>query len=211
MISRKRSINNNGIWFRLCFVMASTDKLMDGVGGRHGVGSSALRFNITTKTHHLICIITGGYSQNVFIGSKLIGLYFELGQFYMQDARKVFDNMSQRDVFIRNMMIQAYANSGFGNEALGVFKEMRGEGVDVDKFTYTFVLKVCGVGSDVMMGRVVNGCVMKCGFCFDVFDGNALVAFYGKCHMVGDCKRVFDEICEKDVVSWKKKEWEEMN
>ncbi|GJT86116.1 pentatricopeptide repeat-containing protein [Tanacetum coccineum] len=53
-----------------------------------------------------------------------------------------------------------------------------------------------------MMGRVVNGCVMKCGFCFDVFDGNALVAFYGKCHMVGDCRRVFDEICEKDVVSW---------
>ncbi|GKE01625.1 pentatricopeptide repeat-containing protein [Tanacetum coccineum] len=152
---------------------------MDGVGGRHGVGSFALRFNITTKTHHLIYIITGGYSQNVFIGSKLIGLYFELGQFYMQDARKVFDNMSQRDVFIRNMMIQAYANSGFGNEALGVFKEMRGEGVDVDKFTYTFVLKACGVGSDVMMGRAVNGVIW-----------------------LGIVGGLFDEIREKDVVSW---------
>ncbi|GJV47095.1 pentatricopeptide repeat-containing protein [Tanacetum coccineum] len=112
------------------------------------------------------------YNQNVFIGSELIGMYSELGQFYMQDARNVFDNMSQRDVFIWNMMIQAYANSGFGNEALGVFKEMCGEVLGVDKFTYTFVLKACGVGSDVIMGRAVMGV------------------------------RVFDEICDKDVVSW---------
>nr|GEU65162.1 pentatricopeptide repeat-containing protein At3g46790, chloroplastic-like [Tanacetum cinerariifolium] len=147
-------------------------------------------------------IITGGYNQNVFIGSKLIGMYSELGQFYMQDARKVFNNMSQRDVFIWNMMIQAYANARLGNEALGVFKEMCGEGLGVDKFTYTFVLKACGVESEVMAGRVVHGRIVKCGFCFDVFVGNALLAFYGKCRMVGDCRRVFDEICNKDVVTW---------
>ncbi|GJS64917.1 retrovirus-related pol polyprotein from transposon TNT 1-94 [Tanacetum coccineum] len=78
-------------------------------------------------------------------------------------ARKVFDNMSQRDVFIWNMMIQAYANLGFGNEALVVFKEMCGEGLGVDKFTYMFVLKACSVGSDVIMGRAFHGRVVKCG------------------------------------------------
>ncbi|GJT37157.1 pentatricopeptide repeat-containing protein [Tanacetum coccineum] len=79
-----------------------------------------------------------------------------------QKALQCLDNMSQRDVFIWNMMIQAYANLGFGNEALVVFKEMCGEGLGVDKFTYMFVLKACSVGSDVIMGRAFHGRVVKC-------------------------------------------------
>ncbi|GJT25766.1 reverse transcriptase domain-containing protein [Tanacetum coccineum] len=50
----------------------------------------------------------------------------------------------------------------FGNEALVVFKEMCGEGLGVDKFTYMFVLKACSVGSDVIMGRAFHGRVVKC-------------------------------------------------
>ncbi|KAK9075748.1 hypothetical protein SSX86_004077 [Deinandra increscens subsp. villosa] len=147
-------------------------------------------------------IITGGYGQNVFIGSKLIGMYAGLEQSHMNHARKVFDHLLQRDVFLWNMMIQAYANSGLCIEALGVYKEMCDKDVVVDKYTFTFVLKACSVIKDETTGRVIHGYVVKRGFYFNVFVGNALVALYAKCRMMEACRRVFDEIPEKDVVSW---------
>ncbi|XP_076934305.1 putative pentatricopeptide repeat-containing protein At3g49142 [Bidens hawaiensis] len=153
-----------------------------------------------TKTHAKI--ITGGYEQNLYIGSKLINMYSKLGQFYMTHARQVFDKMPKRDVFLWNMMIQAYANSGLCNEALVVYNEMCEEGLALDEYTFTFAIKACGVVKDETTGRGVHGRVVKIGFGGNVFVGNALVALYGKCRMMEECRRVFDEILDKDVVSW---------
>ncbi|KAL8223280.1 hypothetical protein R6Q57_020679 [Mikania cordata] len=147
-------------------------------------------------------IIVGGYGQNVFVGSKLIGMYAGLDRLYMNHARKVFDHLLERDVFLWNMMIQTYAHSGLSTEALGVYKEMCEQDVVIDKYTVTFVLKACGIVKDEMSGRVIHGHVTKCGFYFNVFVGNALVALYAKCQMMEACRHVFDEIPEKDVVSW---------
>ncbi|KAL8265557.1 hypothetical protein R6Q59_023687 [Mikania micrantha] len=122
-------------------------------------------------------IISGGYGQNVCVGSKLIGMYAGLDQLYMIHARKVFDHFLERDVFLWNMMIQTYAHSGLSAEALGMWK-------------------------DEMTSRVIHGHVMKCCFYFNVFVGNALVALYAKCQTMEACRHVFDEIPEKDVVNW---------
>ncbi|KAI3499919.1 hypothetical protein L1887_35733 [Cichorium endivia] len=147
-------------------------------------------------------IIIGGYGQNVFVGSKLIGIYSGLGQFYMKDARKVFDHLSEKDVFLWNMMIQTYANSDLSPEALDVYKKMRDQGVIMDKYTFTFILKAYAITKDEKAGCVIHGHVMKCGFYFNLFVGNALVAFYAKCQMIEACMKVFDEMPQKDLVSW---------
>ncbi|XP_071731233.1 pentatricopeptide repeat-containing protein At3g26782, mitochondrial-like [Rutidosis leptorrhynchoides] len=158
--------------------------------------------NVTCINKMHAKIITGGYGQNVFVGSKLIGVYSELGQSYLKDARKVFDHLSERDVLLWNMMIQAYANSGLCTESLDVYNQMIVQGVGVDEYTFTFVLKACGVVKGETNGRVIHGRVMKCGLCLNVFVGNALVALYAKCQLVEACRRVFDDIPKKDVVSW---------
>ncbi|KAJ0799651.1 putative tetratricopeptide-like helical domain superfamily [Helianthus annuus] len=147
-------------------------------------------------------IITGGYAQNVFIGSKLINMYSGLDQLHMNYARKVFDEMPQRDVFLWNMMIQTYANTGLSIEALNVYKEMCENDVAFDKYTFTFALKACSVIKNETTGSVIHGHVVKTGFVYNVFVGNALVALYAKCQMIEACRRVFDEIPEKDVVGW---------
>ncbi|KAI3667292.1 hypothetical protein L6452_42344 [Arctium lappa] len=144
-------------------------------------------------------IIIGGYEQNVFVGSKLFTMYSELGQF---DAHKVFDNLSERDVFLWNLRIQTYANSGLSMEALDVYKEMCEQGVVMDKYTFTFILKASGIVKDEKTGCVIHGRVVKCGFYSNVFVGNALVAFYAKCQMIEACRSVFEEILQKDLVSW---------
>ncbi|XP_024978452.1 pentatricopeptide repeat-containing protein At1g08070, chloroplastic-like [Cynara cardunculus var. scolymus] len=147
-------------------------------------------------------IIVGGYGENVFVGSKLFTMYSELGRLYMKDAQKVFDNLSERDVFLWNSKIQTYANSGLSTEALDVYKEMCEQGVVMDKYTFTFVLKASGIVKDENTGCIIHGHVVKCGFYSNVFVGNALVAFYAKCKMIEACRRVFEEIPQKDLVSW---------
>ncbi|KAK7303110.1 hypothetical protein RJT34_14011 [Clitoria ternatea] len=51
-------------------------------------------------------------------------------------------------------------------------------------------------------GREVHGVIFKLGFDGDVFIGNTLLAFYGNYGFFGDAIKVFDEILERDKVSW---------
>ncbi|KAM7516090.1 hypothetical protein LguiA_005673 [Lonicera macranthoides] len=147
-------------------------------------------------------IIVKGYEQNLFLAAKLVGKYGECSDSNMEDARKVFDCLLDRDVFLWNTIIQGYANSGPFVEALGIYNEMCQNGVCANCYTFPFVLKACGAIKDGNAGQVVHAHVIKSGFEFNLFVGNALVAFYAKCQEINASQRVFDEIPEKDIVSW---------
>nr|KYP60492.1 hypothetical protein KK1_022898 [Cajanus cajan] len=75
-------------------------------------------------------------------------------------------------------------------------------GVKPDECTYPFVLKECSDFGEVHKGREVHGVVFKFGFDGDVFVGNTLLAFYGNCGLFSDAMKVFDEMPERDKVSW---------
>ncbi|KAM1007849.1 hypothetical protein ACFX2A_004455 [Malus domestica] len=120
----------------------------------------------------------------------------------MEAARKVFDKLLERDVFVRNMVIQGYANVGPLVEALNMYDRIRFSGVPANRYTYPFMLKACGAMRDGKRGRIVHGHVVKCGLDSDLFVGNALIALYSKCEEIETSRRVFDELPEKDSVSW---------
>ncbi|CAL0310952.1 unnamed protein product [Lupinus luteus] len=59
--------------------------------------------------------------------------------------------------------------------------------------------------SDFLMvekGFEVHGAVFKLGFDRDVFVGNTLLLFYSNCGVFDDAVKVFDEMPERDKVSW---------
>ncbi|XP_050368859.1 pentatricopeptide repeat-containing protein At3g46790, chloroplastic-like [Argentina anserina] len=147
-------------------------------------------------------IILSGVHQNPFVASKLVGKYVEHSSSCMKEARKVFDELTERDVFVWNMLIQGYANVGPFSEAIKMCNQMRLSGLPPNQYTYPFVLKACGAMRDGKQGRVVHGQVMKSGLELQVFVGNALVAMYSKCGEVEVSRRVFDELPQKDLVSW---------
>lgn len=147
-------------------------------------------------------IIVEGHDQNGFLTTKLIGKYAEHGEPKMGIARKVFDKLLERDVFVWNVVIQGYANWGPFGDALNLFDEMRVSGEPTNRYTFPFVLKACGAIKNNDKGRTVHGHVMKCGLDLDLFVGNALVAFYAKCQDVETARKVFDEMSLRDIVSW---------
>lgn len=147
-------------------------------------------------------IFVGGYEQHPFVATKLVGKYIEFGKSSMTHARKVFDKLPERDVFLWNMVIQGYSKYGPFEEALSSFDQMRSAGVAGNRYTFPFVLKGCGGMKEMKKGQVIHAHIVKSGFDSDLFVGNALVAFYGKCQAVGLSRKAFDVMPEKDIVSW---------
>ncbi|XP_015872642.2 pentatricopeptide repeat-containing protein CRR2, chloroplastic-like [Ziziphus jujuba] len=146
-------------------------------------------------------IVIGGYEQNPFVAAKLVGKYVEYDS-NMEVASKVFDSLLDRDVFVWNMVIQGYANLGPFEEALDLYHQMRLSGLSANRYTYPFVLKACGAMKDGNKGQLVHGHVVKLGLDSDLFVANALIASYAKCKDVVISRKVFDNILEKDIISW---------
>ncbi|RDX80966.1 Pentatricopeptide repeat-containing protein, mitochondrial, partial [Mucuna pruriens] len=148
-------------------------------------------------------VVVGGHEQDPFLAAKLIDNYAHLrGSSNLECARKVFDNLSEPDVFCWNVVIKGYANVGPFGEALKVYDAMRWSGTTPNRYTYPFVLKACGAEGASQKGQVIHGHAVKCGLDLDLFVGNALVTFYAKCQDIEMSRKVFDEIPHRDIVSW---------
>ncbi|XP_058772544.1 pentatricopeptide repeat-containing protein At3g03580-like [Vicia villosa] len=143
-----------------------------------------------------------GFDKDVFVGNTLLMLYGNCGFFV--DAMKVFDEMFERDKVSWNTVIGLCSVQGFYEESLCFFKEMVAVApvVRPDLVTVVSVLPVCADSENVVMARVAHGYALKVGLLSHVKVGNALVDVYGKCGSEAACKKVFDEMDERNEVSW---------
>lgn len=138
-----------------------------------------------------------GFQSDTFIGNNLISMYVKCGS--LEDARQVFDEMTERNVITWNAMIAGYSGSGRDGEAVKLFCDMQQAGVRSNQSTLVSVLKICKTVED--MGQV-HALIIKAGFLLDVNVASCLVDVYVKCGEVIEARRVFDQMPERDVVSW---------
>ncbi|PIA52739.1 hypothetical protein AQUCO_01000539v1 [Aquilegia coerulea] len=122
---------------------------------------------------------------------------------HLQQARNVFDEMPQRDEISWTTIISGYVSAYNASEALVLFSNMRVDStVGVDPFVLALAFKACGCGSELKYGKLIHGYSVKRGFVNSVFVGSALLDMYTKCGCVEMGCRVFDEMPERNVVSW---------
>ncbi|XP_058079626.1 pentatricopeptide repeat-containing protein At4g21065-like [Magnolia sinica] len=118
-------------------------------------------------------------------------------------ARSFFDRLSiPPPLFIWNSMIREYAKSPHPSESVALFSDLRKVGHAPDNFTYPFVLKACARSSMLGEGGIVHCVVLKAGFRSDSYVRNTLLHMYATCGAIEFARRVFDEMPERDVVSW---------
>eukprot|EP01018_Ginkgo_biloba_P019614 Gb_41544 [translate_table: standard] len=86
-------------------------------------------------------IIRSGCQSDVFVGSTLVDMYAKCGS--IENARKVFDKVSRRDVVSWTSMITGYAMHGCPKEALRLFEQMEHSGTTPDHVTFVGVLSAC--------------------------------------------------------------------
>ncbi|XP_074321215.1 putative pentatricopeptide repeat-containing protein At1g69350, mitochondrial [Silene latifolia] len=145
--------------------------------------------------------IKAGFDRNVYLGNTLMLLYSGCG--YMGSARKVFEGMPERDAVSWNTMIGALCSHGRFDEAVGSYLEMKArDELLPNAVSVVSVLPACAELKDEVLSRVIHGYVVKVGTICQVRVGNAFVDVYGKCGKMTSAVQVFDEIAEKNVVSW---------
>ncbi|KAJ7969207.1 Pentatricopeptide repeat [Quillaja saponaria] len=86
-------------------------------------------------------IMKEGYVNDIFVGSALIDMYCKCGD--VDDARQFFDMMRNKSTVTWNEMIHGYAQNGYGNEALCLYKDMICSGEKPDDITFVAVLTGC--------------------------------------------------------------------
>uniref|UniRef100_A0A0E0B6C8 Pentacotripeptide-repeat region of PRORP domain-containing protein n=1 Tax=Oryza glumipatula TaxID=40148 RepID=A0A0E0B6C8_9ORYZ len=117
-------------------------------------------------------------------------------------ARQLFDRIPDPDRFVYNSLIRAYCNSHCPQEALPLLRGMIRRGILPNEFTLPFLLKACARVQAWEHVMVTHGVVVKLGFVGQVFVGNALLHSYASAGSLGDSRRFFDEMVDRNVVSW---------
>jgi pentatricopeptide repeat protein len=145
-------------------------------------------------------VIKSGFESNVFVGSALVGMYVKCDS--MEDARQKFEEMPERNVVSWTATINGYDGQGQHSEALLLFKQLHRAGLKSNQFTFAGVLRACAALKSVGQGRLIHACVIRSGFESNVFVGNALLDMYAKCGSMADAEFFFDEMTERNTVSW---------
>ncbi|KAG1331984.1 Pentatricopeptide repeat-containing protein [Cocos nucifera] len=141
-----------------------------------------------------------GFDSNDHVQHSLITMYSRCGE--VGSARKVFDEICDRDMISWNSMISGYARMGFAREAIGLFRMMRAEGFEPDEVTLVSVLAACGDLGDLSFGAWLEGLVEGNKLVLNSFLGSALIDMYGKCGDLESARRIFDGMAKKDLVVW---------
>ncbi|XP_057861380.2 pentatricopeptide repeat-containing protein At2g13600-like [Cryptomeria japonica] len=138
--------------------------------------------------------------RNSGLRNMLLILYAKSGS--LLETRKLFDEIPIRDVFSWTAVVSLYVRQGFQQHALTLFYQMQKTGVQPDQFIFATVVSVCSKLTAVEEGLAIHGHVIRSGFQSDIFVASALVDMYAKCGEIDYARKMFDEMPQKDVVSW---------
>lgn len=132
--------------------------------------------------------------------TKLVQMYADCGD--LGSAQALFDKLSQPNVFAWTAILGFYSRNGLSDECVRTYSEMKLKGVLPDKYVFPKVFRACGQLLWLEVGIQVHKDVVICGCEFDLQVCNSLIDMYSKSGDVGSGRRVFDEMVERDVLSW---------
>lgn len=145
-------------------------------------------------------VIKMGFDMDIYVGTALISMYAKCCN--MEDARKVFDKISQRNVVLWTALIAGYAQNRKVVEALKVFNRMQVEDMKPDPVTVVSVVLASSHSRDFRICEMIHGYIIRRGFESHVYVDTGIIDMYAKCRSVRSARRVFDRMPNRNVVSW---------
>ncbi|KAL5710621.1 hypothetical protein ACHQM5_021162 [Ranunculus cassubicifolius] len=145
-------------------------------------------------------LICKGYQPCIFVSNHLLNMYSKCGQ--LNYAHNLFDKMPQRNIVSWTAMVSGFSQNKMFSEAMKMFSMMRVAGETPTQFALSNVVQVSACLGSLELGRQLHSLSLRMGFCFELFVGSNLGDMYSKCGALVDGLRVFEEMPNKDEVSW---------
>lgn len=147
------------------------------------------------RVHRHVC--SNGPDPKTFLLNVFINMYVKFGM--LEDARKVFDKMPERNVVSWTTMISAFTNADMSYNALEFFVQMIRNDVKPNMFTFSSVLRACESSQTL---KQLHCATIKPGLESDVFIRSSLIDSYSKCGELQTSLKVFNEMETLDAVVW---------
>ncbi|KAL3727643.1 hypothetical protein ACJRO7_032389 [Eucalyptus globulus] len=142
-----------------------------------------------------------GLRGNVVVCSSLVDMYGKCNE--VDEARRVFDLMVDKNIVSWTSMIAAYAQSGKGREALHLFWEFNHLRLGFpNHFMLASVVNACSSSGSLVSGRIAHGAVIRYGHEANDVVASALVDMYAKCGYFSYCEKVFRRMENPSVVPY---------
>ncbi|CAI0413930.1 unnamed protein product [Linum tenue] len=114
----------------------------------------------------------------------------------------ILHHLQNPDAFSWSCTIRYLSQEGQFKDAFSLYAEMSRVGLCPSTFAVSSTLRACARIVDKIGGRVVHGQAYKYGLCTCVYVQTSLVDLYSKLGDMGTAQKAFDEIVDKNVVSW---------
>ncbi|XP_038887831.1 pentatricopeptide repeat-containing protein At5g48910-like [Benincasa hispida] len=145
--------------------------------------------------------LKAGSLNHPSVSSRLLALYADPRINNLEYAQSLFDWIQKPTLVSWNLLIKCYIEDQRSNDAIALFCKFLCEFLP-DSFTLPCVLKGCSRLGALQEGKQIHGLVLKIGFGVDKFVLSSLVSMYAKCGEIELCRKVFDRMEDRDIVSW---------
>ncbi|KAL7590361.1 hypothetical protein Lser_V15G37668 [Lactuca serriola] len=86
--------------------------------------------------------------------------------------------------------------------SISFYAHMNRNSIFPNNYTFPLVLKSLSDLKDTLRGQAVHTHIIKLGHLNDIYVENSLMSLYSSGGEMGLCRQVFDEMSQRDVVSW---------
>ncbi|CAH9095145.1 unnamed protein product [Cuscuta epithymum] len=146
-----------------------------------------LEIGISGDDHHLGCC--------------LIDIYSKSGR--VNPARKVFEQLTHRNVFAWTSIVNGYVQNSNFKEACQLFFNMQVEGITPNKVSLVCILPACSSMVSLKGGKQVHGFAIRQNLNKEVSFSNALVDMYFRTGSFKSARLAFEHGSTiKDRISW---------
>lgn len=132
--------------------------------------------------------------------NAIIDAYMKIGD--AQKAFLAFQHAPDINVVSWTSMIAGYARNGHGEDAISFFVDMTRNGLQLDNYSVGAVLHACSILATLGHGKMIHACSVRHCFHAYAYVGNGLVNMYAKCGDMESSNKAFNDIVDKDIVSW---------
>ncbi|XP_062209032.1 putative pentatricopeptide repeat-containing protein At1g56570 [Phragmites australis] len=165
-----------------------------------GVGSEAAGCCCGESIHAVA--VRRGVDHMPYVVNALIDAYASRGE-GLVDARRLFDELgSERTAASWTSMIAGYARWGQESTGLQLFQKMIQDGVELSPFTCSIAIHACASVANLYFGQQIHVLSIRKALRANLAVANSLVNMYCTCASIMDARRLFDEMSERNLVTW---------
>ncbi|XP_071731252.1 putative pentatricopeptide repeat-containing protein At2g01510 [Rutidosis leptorrhynchoides] len=145
-------------------------------------------------------VIKSNFIWNVFVSNAFLDFYSKHDS--IDDAKRLFDEMSLLDCVSYNVIITGFVWAGRLKESLNLFHELQSTSFNRKEFPFATMLSVASTLGSLKMGRQIHTQALVTGAVMDVLVGNTLLDMYAKCDGFEEANVIFGTLPHESAVPW---------